>query len=82
LLEKERNEFANERAQFQAFKKHNLSKLLEAEIVKYAPDAQDVNLVKQALPVDMINAFEEDFEIKFSGIKEGIDKIKKRNHFF
>lgn len=81
LLDKERQERDAERSQFQTFKKHNLSKLLEYEILKHAPDVQDVNLVKQALPVDMITAFEEDNEIKFSGIKEGLEKIKKEKTF-
>lgn len=81
LLEKERAERETERNNFKTFKHHNLNKLLEYEILKHAPDVQDVNLVKQALPTDMINAFEEDYEIKFSGIKEGLEKVKKEKTF-
>lgn len=81
LLDKERADRDAEKQQFVSFKKHNLSKLLEYEILKYAPDVQDVNLVKQALPADMVSAFEEDNEIKFTGIKESLEKIKKEKTF-
>lgn len=81
LLEQERKERDDERQKFKRFKHHNLSKLLEYEVLKHAPDVQDVSLVKQALPSDMIDAFEQDDEIKFTGIKEGLERIKKEKPF-
>ena len=83
LLDQEREERAAERSKFKTFKHNTVSKLLEFEILKHAPDAQPeaIGLIKQSLPADMISAIEEDDEIKLTGVKEGIDKVKKEKTF-
>lgn len=81
VLDQERAEIAIERAQFQEFKKRNLSIHLDYEILKHAPDAQNVKLIKQSLPADLISAFEEDNTLKFTGVKEGIEKIRKEEPY-
>lgn len=79
--EKEKTEWLTEKEKHLVFKKNTINKLLNSEIVTYAPEAHDIELVKQALPRDMVNAFEEDNEIKFSGIKEAVDRLKKEKAF-
>lgn len=81
LLEKERADWQKKEESFTTFKKHTVNKLLEAEIKATAPDVQDVELVKQALPRDLVNAYEEDLEIKFTGVKEGLEKMRKEKPF-
>lgn len=79
--EKEKTDWLTEKEKHLVFKKNTINKLLSSEILTYAPEAHDIELVKQALPRDMINAFEEDNEIKFSGIKEAVDRLKKEKAF-
>lgn len=76
-----KSQLDSERTQAKSFKKTVVSKLLDAEIMRLVPDVLDVHLFKQSLPADLINVIEEDNEIKFTGLAEGAEHVKKTKPF-
>lgn len=63
------------------YKMKNLEKTLNYEITRHAPDAYDFELVKQALPRELIDAVEGDDDIQVIGVKEAIEKVKSEKPF-
>ena len=58
-----------------------LEKALDFEIAKYAPDAYKFDMVKQALPRDMLEAIEDGDDLQVTGVKEAIEKVRTENAF-
>lgn len=54
----------------------NVEKTLKYELTKHASDAQDIELLKKALPMDMISGSESDDDYEITGVKEAIDKLR------
>ncbi len=81
LLEKERESHGALKDRLSKLKLKTINKALEFEIAKAAPDAQDIDLLKQALPRDVIDAVEEDDDIKLVGVKEAVEKLKGEKPF-
>lgn len=54
----------------------NIEKTLKFELTKHASDAQDIELLKKALPMDMISGSEADDDYEITGVKEAIDKLR------
>lgn len=76
-----KDQLETERQASNAFKKKSMAKFLEAHVQKIAPDAQDPKLIIQSLTADQVNAVEEDGEIKFSGVSEQVDGMRKNSPF-
>lgn len=81
LYELEKKNSDEREGKAQAFKQNAISKFLDYEILKHAPEAHDPKLIKQALDINLVSAIEEDNEIKFNGLAENIEKIKKEKTF-
>lgn len=81
LLEKEKKTREELASKLNSMKNKTIHKALEFEIAKYAPDAQDFDLLKKAIPVDVISAVEQDDDILLEGVKEAIEKLKSEKPF-
>lgn len=81
LLEKERQARIELEQKYKSVKLRNLDKTLDFELSKLAPDAYDINLVKQSLPRDQIDAIEEGEDFQIVGAKESIEKLRVEKPF-
>jgi len=81
LLEKEREKSQQLEGKLTKVKSKTLHKSLDIEVSRYAPDAHDLELVKQSLPRDVIDAVEQDDDYSVTGVKEAIEKLKTEKPF-
>lgn len=79
LLEKERNEKFEIQDQLKGMRKKILGKSLKFELAKNAADAEDIDLLAQALPESMVEINEENLTI--GGIKDAVDHLRKEKPF-
>lgn len=56
-----------------------LKRTLDLEVAKYATDANDVDLVIKALPVDLVEVDQDTMSV--SGVKDAIDKLRQDKAF-
>ena len=81
LLEKATKRAQELEQKVSGYKVKNLEKTLNYEVSRYAQDAYDLELVKQALPRELIDAVEDNDDIQVMGVKEAIEKVKSEKPF-
>lgn len=58
------------------YKAKVVTKTLDLELSKLAPDAQSVDALKKLLPVDLLEIQEAEDDFQISGLKEAVDKMR------
>lgn len=79
LLEKERNERFEIQGQLKGMRNKVLNKGLKFELATLASDAEDVELLAQALPENMVEI--DEANLSFVGIKDAVEHLRKEKPF-